>query len=268
MKNINVKFISDPFIVKKVLEIPDKGEFIEHLIATPAWAPLISLESINGSEWIKQKALFLKFIKYIPSIDELKITTENVVNKYSDKHKYNPIDSFIISKMTLEIMIQWLFGLSSLELNSNISDNDLDMVVLASIEWKKEIAVKAKGNLEIKSKTVELFLDLILRSKYYDIFKEKWYDPLYYSIILQPFIISPMINIPDIAIYVNKYNTLEEAIFYHHPFPILERYVANDLYINNKLIIKANTQVFIPLDTMTKDLNYKLNSKYLVFGSG
>ena len=32
----------------------------------------------------------------------------------------------------------------------------------------------------------------------YNIFKTNWENPLYYSVIMQPFIISPMINISDI----------------------------------------------------------------------
>jgi len=41
--------------IKKTLLLTDKGRGIEELIATPAWLPIISLESVNGSQWIELK---------------------------------------------------------------------------------------------------------------------------------------------------------------------------------------------------------------------
>lgn len=257
IKNINIHFEKNPIIIKKILEtISNKGDFIEKMIALPAWYPIKSLESVNGEEWIEQKKLYIEFIKHIPSTKLLEEITEEITTKYI----YKEIDSYKIAKIVLEIMIKWLFDL-------NILEDDLNIIVYASIEWKKEIAIKGQGNIKLKYKTIDIINNLINKSKYYDIFKDKWTDPLYYSIILQPFIISPMINIPDIAIYINKYETIDEAIFYHHPFPLLERYIEKDLYINNELIIKKNTQVFIPYDTIFKNIDYNKN-KTLIFGSG
>jgi hypothetical protein len=70
-----------------------------------------------------------------------------------------------------------------------------------SIEWRKELAMKGIGNKIIKLKCIDKIIDLIKSNKLvYDIFKEDWFKSEYYSVIMQPFIISPMINISDIMV--------------------------------------------------------------------
>ena len=107
--------------------------------------------------------------------------------------------------------------------------------------------------------------------KIYDIFDDKWNSPEYYSVIMQPFIISPMINVSDIMtnyqllinnkkIQINEKITndlIDKIIYSYHPFPILERYDS----------IK-NIQYFIPLDNLTNYENYDNNTKILSFGYG
>jgi len=105
----------------------------------------------------------------------------------------------------------------------------------------------------------------------YGIFDDKWNLPEYYSVIMQPFIISPMINISDIMVNLqvlfengklNKSqiidnNIINRIIFTAHPFPILERYDP-----------VTSTQYFIPLDTLSNYELYNYKYKNLVFGTG
>ena len=72
-------------------------------------------------------------------------------------------------------------------------------------------------------------------SKFKSTFPE-WKKPEYYSALMQPFIISPMINVSDIAVsvqnnlpvyeHMNKDINLfiDHCIQISHPFPMLERY--------------------------------------------
>ena len=71
-----------------------------------------------------------------------------------------------------------------------------------------------------------------------------------------------MINISDIAVaaYMRPELSIYELLHYYHPFPILERYISEDIVIDtdpsSPLIIKGNTQVFIPLDQIAHSIKY------------
>ena len=69
------------------------------------------------------------------------------------------------------------------------------------------------------------------------------------SVILQPFIISPAINVSDVAVNWDLDKTIEANIVKNHPFPILER----EVVIDGKIF-----QAFIPTDEL----------KILPFGYG
>jgi hypothetical protein len=153
-----------------------------------------------------------------------------------------------------------------------INLNDLDTLYQASIEWRKEISMKGKGNMNIKVNAINIILNYIKNNnKVYLIFNENWEKPEYYSIILQPFIISPMINASDIMVSVQSLlskslissdevinnNLINKIIYSYHPFPILERFDPS-----------TNTQYFLPLDQLTTFNNYSDLYKNLVFGTG
>ena len=153
-----------------------------------------------------------------------------------------------------------------------INLNDLDILYQASIEWRKEISMKGKGNMDIKVNAINIILSYIKNNNnIYLIFNEDWEKPEYYSIILQPFIISPMINVSDIMVSVQSLlsqsfisnhevitnNLINKIIYSYHPFPILERFDP-----------LTNTQYFLPLDQLTTFHNYSDLYKNLVFGAG
>jgi hypothetical protein len=72
----------------------------------------------------------------------------------------------------------------------------------ASWEWRKEIAMRGKADMAVKQGAVKCVVeDLLWRhSPTWVLFGEKWRKPEYFSLIMQPFIISPAINISDIAV--------------------------------------------------------------------
>jgi cytochrome P450 len=79
------------------------------------------------------------------------------------------------------------------------------------------------------------------------LFEEKWAQPRYYSLILQPFLVSPAINVGDIAVAMksNPQLGLEAAMRQMHPFPIFERWVEKDVVVRGNVAVKANTQVIM-----------------------
>lgn len=111
---------------------------------------------------------------------------------------------------------------------------------------------KGKGCMKKKQEAVDIMVTLLSNnSKYKTMFNGDWSRPEHYSAVLQPFIISPMINVPDIAVTANKQRQVYEkndrdinlymdyCIQSAHPFPILERFDAAN-----------NTQIYIDLNAM------------------
>ena len=107
--------------------------------------------------------------------------------------------------------------------------------------------------------------DLLKHSHLWDLFGERWREPRYFSLILQPFLISPAINIGDAAVAMKEYPhlDLEAAMRRMHPFPVFERWVDEDVVLKGKVVVRAKTQVIM----FTCDF---LDSKHLwpVFGIG
>ena len=249
------KLARTPEEIKEALMLTDKSHGIEEMIATPAFEPILSLESVNGEQWIELKKNFLIFQKFLPSIQQLGIVAKHEMNK--KLHSAAELNSKEISILTLKIFVNWMFNEDDC-FNNILSEENLNKIYESSIEYRKEIAFKGVGSRAKKQQSVDIIVDLLKSSeKYKNVFRD-WSQPEYFSVVMQPFIISPMINVSDIAVSVKQnlskleqfnYDTsnfVDYAIFNAHPFPVLERY--------NK---KTNTQIFIKLtDLKEEKYNY------------
>ena len=91
--------------VKRALMLSDKGRGIEELVAQPAWAPILSLESVNGPKWIELKTNFLYLQKHFSSIRHLSFVTKYEENKFLHKCPNAQMNSEDISKLTLKIFV-------------------------------------------------------------------------------------------------------------------------------------------------------------------
>jgi hypothetical protein len=252
--------------INKVLMLKTKGNFIEYQIATPAWEPIISLESVDNDKWAEVKKNFLNFTSIFNidnKINQISNYIENYTNQYLNSNHL--IDSKLISKITVQSFCKFLFDIE-------VNPDDLDILFQASIEWRKEISIKGKGNIDIKIAAIKIILNYIKNNnKIYSIFNENWEKPEYYSVILQPVIISPMINISDIMVSVQlllskslistneliSNDLINKIIYSYHPFPVLERFDT-----------LTNTQYFIPLDQLANFQNYSdlyKSPKFLLF---
>ena len=243
----------DMELISRIMTSVEKGDFIERRIATPAWLPIISLESCDGEQWIRTKRNFMTFMKAI-SLKHIGDT----VTSYCEQTSF--LDSEQIGKITVSSFCSHIFG-------HHLSDSELDVLYKASLEWRKDIAMKGYGDMRKKMNAIRLILNLVYKhDTLYSIFGELWNEPEYYSVILQPFIISPMINIPDIMTNAHLLRRqghellttddfISRIVYAYHPFPVLER-------------MYNGTQYFIPLDQLTNFGNYDTANKPLVFGSG
>jgi len=271
--------------IKSALKLTDKGRVIEELFATPAWLPIISLESANGPQWEEVRKNFLEFVNYLPSTEKLGEIAKMEVDKLINEKIL--IDSKQISMSTVKIFLMWLFCENEEKLKNNsenqesnenkiglnensfnfinqfLSKENLNMLFESGIEYRKEIAIKGKGCPIKKRQSVEFIVSILKQSKFSNLFA--WEKPEFYSTVMQPFIISPMINISDIAVsikkYIDKYENknfgdfIDNCIFNDHPFPMLERYDE-----------KSNTQIFISLIEIKN--NPELDGKTINFGMG
>jgi hypothetical protein len=284
----NFKIATNYQEIKQALKFKDKGEVIEELLASPAWSPILSVESVNGEVWEELRRNFFIFVEHLPSKEKLgeisheeskELLTNNLV-----------VDARQISISTLKIFLKWIFCENHIEIlksrkniinnpvNSGNSDYShekynktensknlekkydfisnfitnefLENFYESSLEYRKEIAVKGKGNQFKKHEAINLIVNILQKSKFNKLFD--WNKPECYSVIMQPFIISPMINMSDIAVSLknfqidlNSHKTsleyIESCLFKSHPFPILERYDAS-----------TNTQIFIDMRKLTE----------------
>ena len=240
--------------IKETLLLSDKGNCIEELIASQAWRPILSIESVNGQKWLELKKNYLIFQKYLPSIQDLGVVTKYHVENYLKSNR--ALDSKYISILTLKIFLHWLFIDSNKDL---ITEEMLLNVYESSVEYRKEIACKGVGCLKIKQQGIDNIVNLLTKSERYKNIFSNWLLPENYSVVLQPFIISPMINISDIAVSIKKYKSnfkddinsfIDYCIMMDHPFPVLERFDA-----------KTNTQIFISLNEFKQ--NEKFNYCYV-----
>ena len=247
--------------IKKALQLTDKGRALEELFSCEAWKPIISLESVNSPIWDEIKKNYLQLKQHFPKHEIIsEIAREEAELLIS---KDNKIDSKQISISTVKIFLKWILY-DDKSLYEQITDDLIDRLYKASLEFRKEIAIKGKGCLKTKEESVTLVMNLIKQSKYKDLFD--WDKPICYSIIMQPFIISPMINMSDIGVNIKKYISekekhkdfaefVEYCIFMDHPFPALERY--DEI---------TNTQIFINLTNLKN--NKEFDGKLISFGMG
>jgi hypothetical protein len=203
-------------------------------VSSPAWKPLRSLESVDGLDWAQLKSKLVKFMASLPGLPLLHQLAAEETQALESSHAI--IDSPAICRLTVVVLLRYILHGASL---SRIMEEVVDHIVSASAEWRKEISLKGRGDLSIKQKAIDSLSALLIIPP----------DDIHH--ILQPFFISPVINISDLMCTVERTTDLgpEEkvlrAIMRQHPFPFLERYV--DDAVSS---VPAQTQVFIPLARM------------------
>lgn len=261
IQGYNYRMLTKPEEIKEILMLSDKGTVVEELIACPAWLPILSIESVNHSLWHELKCNFLTFQKLAPPKAELGLIAQHELNKFLDENN-GRINSKEIAKITLKIFTKYIFKDTTFDHDSTmteLSEEQIDKIYQGGIEYRKEIAMKGKGDTKKKLEAIDIMVHLLSNnSKYKDMWD--WTESIHYSVVMQPFIISPMINVSDIAVTVHQNRAvfaqsqdislyIDYCIKLAHPFPVLERYDRT-----------TNTQVFIDLNSLpTNDKTMAFN---------
>ena len=262
--------VTDAEVATAVLRASDvKGNALERHVATPAWRPLLSLESVDGPLYESMLKDFHVMMKKLPRPAKLaEIAKRHVASLLSDaetaKRRVEEaarkrsaedgpsatsgvheggavVDARDIARLSLSVFVEYVFGREWEPAFEPLAD--------ASWEWRKEIAVRARADPGLKREAIDIVVNDLIRNNpaLWNLFGEEWKKPRYYSLILQPFLISPAINVGDIAVAMkaNPELNLEAAMRQMHPFPIFERWVDKDVVVRGKVAVRANTQVMM-----------------------
>ena len=254
-----LQIVRDVETAMAVLRASDvKGAGLERYVATPAWRPVLSLESIDGPQYEGMVRDFHAMLKVLPPPAALQPISLRAVRAL--KASGAPIDADAMARLSLEVFLEYVFGKGAADAAT------LDTLVHASWEWRKEIAVKGKGDPAVKQAAVEAVVAMLRRCKpLWALHGERWAQSEYYSLLMQPFILSPSINVGDIAVAIKTHTDLplQAAMRLMHPFPVLERFVATDVVVRGRVAVRAGTQVIM----FTSDFRGS-TVQWPVFGAG
>ena len=269
-----IAFIDDdPRAIGAVLgSSPHKGRFLEERIACPAWEPIRSVESVDGPEWEALSGTFRTVFRRLRWRERLPAAVEREVARVVASEGA-VVDAPTLSRITASALHHVVFGVRA-------PAEVLDLMYAASVEWRKEIAIKGSGDRKVKDAFVTWLDGALRRSCWADLVESEEHGSRVLSAIAQPLLISPQINIADI--FVTLFAELEkdpdrmaqvrtwaeqgevallngavmEAIRLGHPFPVLERWMTRDVDVGGRHFGKG-TQVFMMMDSLQQDDGFK-----------
>jgi cytochrome P450 len=265
----------DSDLIEKVLRTSIvKGKGIENWFAFFAWKPVYNIESVDGDKWRATTSYLhdiLKSVDYAQVHRDAERTGKDLVDRIR-LGKQTVVDSREISLLPARVYHKLLFG-------TELPAAEEDLFYAASNEWRKEVALKGKGDQKLKHQLLENIVAKIASCGKYDskvVETAQKHDALLLTAFMQPFFISPMINFSDIftALFdlLNKNERelkriraalhgesseiaeklIEAAIFetirLRHPFPVLERELTRKIVLPDHRTYEVGTQFFIELD--------------------
>lgn len=243
LRGIRLVNVSDPEVAMAVLRASDcKGDALERNVATPAWAPVLSLESIDGPLYETMVKNF--HLMYARAMDPPSKMAGIAREQAAALRKSGAeVNADAVARLTLSCFIKYLF------------DRDweprFEVLVNASWEWRMQIAVRGRANAQVKQRAIDLVVNDLLRNcdRLWNVFGDRWEMPQYWSLVMQPILLSPAINAGDIAVALKLLpgRSLDEAMRAMHPFPILERWVDRDIVHprTGKVAVRKDSQVIM-----------------------
>jgi hypothetical protein len=228
----------------------EKGEALERYVAGPAWEPLLSLESVDGPLYHSMIADFHRLTQALPppaafaDVCRRRVSAlaARLASESTDRSpgESQPAGAEAVAQLCVACFLEHLFGEDDGQLR--------DALAAASWEWRREIAVRGRAYAQVKARAVELALQKLRQTPaLWRLFGERWREPRFISLLLQPFLISPAINVTDIAVAMKRHPglSLEDALRKMHPFPILERFLREDVLVDGRVAVRANTQAVL-----------------------
>lgn len=268
---------SNPEACARVLASSNnKGQGIEMMLACPAWSPVFSIESVDGEAWEWLSKEFTLLYGRLDWQNKIAPLTRKHVAEFSQlclRDEKFVLDAEQISRLTAHILFELVFSRS-------MTPHENDVFYKASIEWRKEIAIKGKASSDVKAEFWAMLGRLLEDSVFAEDLKANSYQRnMYLSLFAQPLIISPQINFSDIMSAVFKHldkhseirkkaveaasnhdvehmqNICMESIRLNHPFPVLERELTRNLKVMDQEY-EAGTQVYIMLDEFKQEQDF------------
>ena len=134
-------------------------------VASPAWLPLISLESVDGPLYHEMIADFHTLLKALPSVAELHADAILLAREVAERavREQRAVDAQAVAQLSARVFLRHLFGSGKEQLagDQEAFERVARLVVDASWEWRKEIAVKGRADPETKQAAVEAVLELL-----------------------------------------------------------------------------------------------------------
>lgn len=173
--------------------LPLQGDGLEAAIACPAWAPVLSLESVDGPLWRDMRDDFNALMRVLPPGAKLQAAGAAQVDALLGSGA--TVDADAVVRWSAATFLEYLFDIKEWR-------PEYEVLVQASWEWRREIAVRGPADAAVKAAAVALLTDTLLPGApaLWAVHGEAWREPRYYSLIMQPFLISPCINLSDIAV--------------------------------------------------------------------
>jgi hypothetical protein len=280
----------------------NKGRVIEERLGLPAWKPLRPVESVDGTEWRHGADAVARLLRELQWQDRLpaildrccaQALSEAIAASASARHdsRVYRTDATIPNAAVIDATVAALTIsriMHELVFREPPSRADAELWVLAAGEYKCELAMRGWGSRAVKAAACSRASALLARQS--DALLSASAAAAELSRVLQPFIISPIINIGDglaslsLAItgsdgggtaVVTEEDCLA-ALIRSPPFPILERVyepTAPATEEKGECSIPAGAHVFILSDELAASLSQRgarssRANAWLAFGAG
>ena len=248
----------------------DKGMGLEFFVSLRAWEPIIPIESVDGNQWKRMRGAFNDVYRVVSARSLL---IGDLVKLYSARETL--VDSRALHRIMASALHQILF-------DEEPSAIQVDLWIDASVSFRGRISLKSAGDLNAQQSASTECLRLVRRStELWALLKRLPNDNELISVILQPFLMSPLINLSD-AVLASMHLCKEtpsqrlaaadsvedacqlgmDAMTRYPPFPLFERVLSKDLPGFHQ-----GDHVFIAADVMARRSGQPLPS-YVVFGDG
>ena len=236
---------SPPQILKSAV----KGSFLEQFHALPTWSPAVSVESVDGEQWKRMLSGVHCVMRHTHAHTRARTVAREALAACGCAGHLQPQPRRVIAII-----------FHTLAFGTPPSEADVTLWVTTAVDVSEALAVKRERSNKAQLTAAVARATLLAETTcYWDELKAiAGKDAT--SCILQPFLISPIINVMDslvavAAISPPRHEGVVSAIAAHPPFPVLERW--NDT---------LKTQFIINSDRMARRTSHPPD--WLAFGAG
>ena len=108
-RHVRVRRVRDPGLARAVLlASADKGDGVEARLAYPAWAPVLSLESVDGALWAGMRRDFDALLRALPPPPALAAVMQRRLDVLVAGRRV--VDADAIARWTVASFLEYLFG--------------------------------------------------------------------------------------------------------------------------------------------------------------